>query len=248
MGSSRLPGKVLMDINGKPMLLRVIERAQAAQAPNLVVVATSTAKADDAIEDLAHENGFPCFRGSELDVLDRYYRAAQAHNAEVVVRLTADCPLHDPSVIDNVTNAFTNGTYDYASNTQPPTFPDGLDTEVFAMSALERAWEKAALLSEREHVTPYIRNHPELFKLHNVASEVDYSQLRWTVDEAADLEFVRAIYRHFASDAFGMAQIVKYLHDNPDLNKMNAQFQRNEGYQKSLREDGPSAHVGRQGE
>jgi spore coat polysaccharide biosynthesis protein SpsF len=237
MSSSRLPGKVLQDIAGQPMLMRVIRRAQQARSVDSVAVITSTQGEDDAIERLCQENGIACFRGSLDDVLDRYYQAAIYYQADFVVRLTADCPLLDPIIIDKVVQTFHQGTFDYVSNALECTYPDGLDTEIFRFGALERAWNEARLKSEREHVTAYIYNHPELFQLGSVRQEPDLSSWRWTVDTSRDLEFVRAIYNFFKREEFGMDEILKLLKAYPEVAQLNCGQQRNEGYQKSLQED-----------
>jgi len=237
MASTRLPGKVLVDIAGKPMLYQVASRARQARTLDLVTVATSDGQADDAVAHFCAEVGIPCFRGSENDVLDRYYQAVKRFNADVVVRLTADCPLLDPLVIDKVVQAFHKGDFDYVSNVLECTYPDGLDTEVFWRTTLERAWHEARLTSEREHVTPYIYKHPEMFRLGNVRNGHDLSALRWTVDEPRDLAFVRAVYSHFGTSSFGMQEVLDLLRERPELSCMNAGIERNEGYQKSLQED-----------
>lgn len=236
MSSSRLPGKVLADIHGKPMIGRVIERVRAAQTLDQIVVATTTGQEDDPLATLCSQIDVPVFRGSQADVLDRYYQAARQFNGEVIVRLTGDCPLIDPNVIDEVVRAFHNQNYDYVSNTLKVTYPDGLDTEVFSFAALHRAWQDARLTSEREHVTPYIYKHPELFRLGNVLNETDLSHLRWTVDELADLELVRTLYALLPVN-FRMQDVVSLLQAQPDLIQINAGIGRNEGYAKSLRED-----------
>ncbi|MCL5958534.1 MAG: glycosyltransferase family protein [Chloroflexi bacterium] len=239
MGSTRLPGKVLAEVAGVPMLWHVVNRARTARYVDLVLVATSREPADDAIAAFCARNGIECFRGSESDVLDRYYEAAREYQAEIVVRLTADCPLLDPEVIDDVIYSFREYPADYASNVRECTFPDGLDTEAFSFDVLEQAWREARLKSEREHVTPYIRNHPELFYLVDLHYDEDLSALRWTVDEPRDLEFVRAVYSHLgASSAFGMEEVLDLLRERPEISEINAGIGRNEGYQKSLREDG----------
>ena len=165
MGSTRFPGKVMTDLAGRPLLDHVVKRAQQAHMLTLVRVATSDCPADDIIAQFCKEEEIPYFRGSEEDVLDRFYHAAEHFSADVIVRLTADCPLLDPEIIDRVVKFFQSGEYDYVSNTRiEPTYPDGLDTEVFRYSALERAWREACLRSEREHVTPYIWKQPTLFR------------------------------------------------------------------------------------
>jgi spore coat polysaccharide biosynthesis protein SpsF (cytidylyltransferase family) len=238
MTSTRLPGKILADIAGKPLLYHVVSRARQARTVDLVVVATTDLPTDDPTQECCRSMDVPCFRGSEDDVLDRYYRAAEEFPAEAVVRLTADCPLLDPRTIDNVVRFFHKGGYDYVCNTMPPTYPDGLDTEVFRRESLTRAWHEARLQSEREHVTPYIWKQPGLFRIGNVANDTDYSKLRWTVDEPADLEFVRHVYAHFgATVRFGMTEILDLLMNRPEIQAINAGFERNEGYFRSLKED-----------
>ena len=238
MGSTRFPGKAMADLLGKPLLTRVVERACAIQGIKSVVVATTSAEHDHPLLELAQRCGVHAFAGSEEDVLDRYYRAARAFDAEVIVRLTGDCPLLDPDVSQRVLMRFQQGDVDYASNTVPPTFPDGLDTEVFSLATLERAWREASLTSEREHVTPYIWKNPDKFRLANVTNPVDLSALRWTVDEPQDLQFVCSIYDCLgARPVFGMADVLALLAKHPSLEDINSSFERNQGYQKSLWED-----------
>lgn len=240
VGSTRLPGKVLADLCGRPLLAQVIERAKLIRGLDRVVVATTTAERDRPLLELAGRCGAEAFSGSEEDVLDRYYRAAQSFGAETVVRLTADCPLLDPEVSGRVLARFRQGDVDYASNCRPPTFPNGLETEVFSFAALERAWSEAVLTSEIEHVTPYIWKRPQSFRLANVTSPVDLSALRWTVDEPQDLEFVRAVYGRLHREGappFGLAEVLALLEREPGLSNINLGFARNEGYAKSLRED-----------
>jgi spore coat polysaccharide biosynthesis protein SpsF len=240
MGSTRLPGKVMADLMGKPLLTRVIERASAIPGVQRVVVATTVAERDRPLLELARQCGAEAFAGSEDDVLDRYYQAACFFKADVICRLTSDCPLLDPAVSARVLRRFEQGDVDYACNTNPPTFPDGLDTEIFSFAALERAWREARLTSEREHVTPHIWKNPIKFRLVNVANDVDLSALRWTVDEPQDLEFVRAVYSRLYCEGvlpFGLADVLALLEREPDLRDLNAGFARNEGYAQSLRED-----------
>jgi len=200
-----------------------------------VVVATSMNPADDAIEEMCRKFEIPCYRGSEHDVLDRYYQAARVEKAAQIVRITADCPLIDPEVIDRVIRRFQQGDLDYASNAMVRSFPDGLDTEVFSFTALEQSWRGARKASEREHVTPYLRL--EKFRTANVENDprLSHFRYRWTVDEKQDLEFVRAVYRAFqGKGSFGMAEILKLLRDNPELETMNSEIVSNRGYYKSL--------------
>ena len=237
MSSSRLPGKVMEDINGKPMLYHVVKRAQKAKMIHLVAIATSEHSNDDIIESFCKENNIRCFRGNLDDVLDRYYQAAIHFGALVIVRLTADCPLLDANVIDTVIRTFSEGNFDYASNVLECSYPDGLDTEVLSFETLERAWREARMKSEREHVTPYIRNHPEIFRLANVSHADNISHMRWTVDEQEDLDFVRSVFKQLMHTSFGMKEVLDLLKKHPELSIKNAGFERNEGYLRSLRED-----------
>jgi glutamate-1-semialdehyde aminotransferase/spore coat polysaccharide biosynthesis protein SpsF (cytidylyltransferase family)/predicted dehydrogenase len=242
MGSSRLPGKSMAEIEGRPMLWHVIQRVKRASLVDRVVVATSVAPADDVIEKMCRENGVPCYRGSENDVLDRFYHAARAEKAAQVVRVTADCPLIDPEVIDRVVRRFQRGDLDYASNAMVRTYPDGLDTEICSFFALERAWHEATKPSEREHVTPYLRS--EKFRTANVENDSTafYQHYRWTVDEAADLEFIRAVYKAFREkENFRMKDVLELIEKNPGLGKMNSDIVSNVGYYKSLFEDARAA-------
>lgn len=235
MGSSRFPGKVLQDLSGHPMLWHVVDRVRRASTVDKVVVATTDHAVDDPIARFCEQDGIGCFRGSEQDVLDRFYRAAQANGADVVIRITADCPLIDPAIIDKVVARFERGDCDYASNAIRYTYPDGLDTEVFSFAVLERAWREASKPSEREHVTPYLRT--DKFHTANVESEIPVSpaRYRWTVDHPADLEFVRRVYEAFPRDAmFGFREIFELLKERPDLATIQAETITNEGYYKSL--------------
>jgi len=238
-GSSRLPGKVLEDIGGRPLLARVVERVQASTTCDAVVVATTTDVQDDLVVDLARQCGADTFRGSVDDVLDRFHRAAAEAGADVVVRITADDPFKDPEVIDLVARQLLDDSaLDYASNTLAPTFPEGLDVECFTFRALEQAWEQAELPSEREHVTPFIWTHPDRFALRNVASEHDFSHLRWTVDYPDDLDFARAVYERLAGrDMFNWHDVLELLEREPQLSAINAGHERLAGYRQSLAAD-----------
>lgn len=239
MSSSRFPGKVLKPLLGEPMLFRQIERIRRARGIDGLVVATSSDPSDQPLADACAARGIAAARGNLNDVLDRFLTAARPFAPEAIVRLTGDCPLADPAVIDAVIDRFRAGACDYASNVEPPTYPDGLDVEVVRMSALERAHRDARLPSEREHVTPYVRSHPDIFPRANVENPVDLSHLRWTVDEPADLLFVEEIYRRLypSNPAFAMADILELLDRDPKLADINAGFERNAGMAKSLAED-----------
>lgn len=239
MGSTRLPGKVLMELAGRPLLWHVLERARRVPGIDRLIVATTRQPADDAIEAFCRAEGCACHRGSEDDVLDRYHGAAQEAGATVVVRITADCPLLDPEVSGRVVEALDRNGCDYASNTLEQTFPDGLDTEAFTAAALDKAWREARLASQREHVTPYLWQNGGLFTLCAVKQARDLSALRWTVDRPEDLAFVRAIYGHLhrPGSVFHMDAILALLERHPELERINQGIRRNEGYEKSLRTD-----------
>jgi spore coat polysaccharide biosynthesis protein SpsF len=240
-GSSRLPGKVMSLISGKPMLWHVIDRAKRCIEVDSVVVATTAKEEDGVVKDLAEECGVGTFRGSENDVLDRYFEAAKANDADVVVRITADCPLIDPHIIDNVVRHYidNNDKYDYVGMGKPSRYPNGLDTEVFSFAALEKAWKEATLKSEREHVTPYIWKNGQIFRIGKVDLDRDLSSHRWSVDEERDLKLVREIHRHLYTEgqAFTMQDILELLSRMPELAKINEGIPSDAGYKKSLRED-----------
>jgi spore coat polysaccharide biosynthesis protein SpsF (cytidylyltransferase family) len=212
MGSTRLPGKVLADLAGKPLLGRVIERVRRARTIDQVVVATSDRPADDRVAGYCSSLGVGCFRGSEEDVLDRYYQAARLWPAGAYARITADCPLLDPGVIDRVVTAFAQNDCDYAANFLRRTFPAGVDLEVFTFATLERTWREASEPAEREHVTPYMRQGNR-FRLLGVENETDLSgNHHWCVDHPADLDFVRAVYADFADrPEFGLYDVLALL-------------------------------------
>lgn len=241
MGSTRLPGKIMKDIEGEPMLWRVIERVKAAKNIQDIIIATTENEADRQVIEFAQKRGVNVFAGSESDVLDRYLQAARFFgNPEVVVRITSDCPLIDPEILDRTIEFFLKNDFDYASTGRiQSTFPDGLDTEVFKFSALERAWQEAKLPSEREHVTPYIWKNPRLFKTGELKNEKDLSHLRWTVDEERDLDFVRTVFKNlYHSDRiFHFQDVLDFLKNNPELAAKNRDIIRDAGYFKSLKED-----------
>lgn len=239
MESTRLPGKVMKEIVGKPMLWHIIERLKKAKLLDNIMIATTDKEIDKPILKLAEDSGVDRYAGSEEDVLDRYYQAATKSNVDGIVRITADCPLIDPGLTDMVIRRYSMGDCDYATNGLVQTFPDGLDVEVFSYATLETAWKEAGWASEREHVAPYIRKNPDKFKLVNIESSVNLSHLRWTVDEAEDMEFVRQVYKYLYKEAqiFSMEDILELLRKHPNLEKINQGIPSNEGYDKSLRED-----------
>lgn len=237
VSSSRLPNKVLRPILGRPMLALQIERILRTQGIDKLVIVTSTEPEDDTIEQLCMTIGVECFRGSLNDVLDRFYQAAKLYKPNHVVRLTGDCPLADPEVIERLIRFHLNGNYDYTSNALEPTYPDGLDAEVMRFSILEKAWCEASSNACREHVTLFLYQNPQLFRIGIEKNLVDLSHLRWTVDELADFELVEKIYRKFylCHPHFAMQDILYFLEEYPELKTLNTIFKRNEGLEKSLR-------------
>ena len=222
MGSTRLPGKVMLPLLGQPVLSRVMRRAGRARTLDEVVVATTTRPDDDAIVALAEREGWPVVRGSETDLLDRYLLAARTHDAEVVVRITSDCPLIDPDVIDATVDAFHAADVDYASNTlEPPTYPRGLDVEVVSRPALERAGREDADPAWREHATPFVYRHPELFRLLRVPADDDHSDLRWTLDTPEDYRLISRIYEALDRDDFGWREALALVEANPSWTALN---------------------------
>lgn len=239
VSSTRLPKKVLKPILGVPMLLREIERVKHSKLINRLIVAMSDDLTDDPLEELCKKNSIWYFRGNLNDVLDRFYQAALTCHPDHIVRLTGDCPLIDPHLIDQLIRFYIDGNFDYASNALEPTFPDGLDAEVFSFYALEKAWKEAKLPSQREHVTPFIYNKSGLFRVGSFKGSHDRSKLRWTVDEPEDFVFVENIYQELYPDRpnFLTGDILRILEKRPELLSLNRRIKRNEGYQKSLEND-----------
>ena len=242
MGSSRLPGKVMKKVVGKPLLEHIIIRLQSCEKIDKIIVITSEEIENEPIKQLCNEINIDCFAGDEKDVLDRYYKAAiefDLNENDSVLRITADCPLIDPKIVDAVIEKHLVEGYDYTTNTLIRTFPDGLDCEVFKLSVLNEMWDNAKLKSEREHVTLYIKNNPENYKLGNFKQDDDYSNLRWTVDEKEDFILIKEIYEHLYDDEkiFLMEDILQLLDDNPSLLEINDMYERNEGLHKSLDND-----------
>ena len=238
MGSSRCPEKSLKDLCGKTLLERVIDRTQQCPSISKVVVATTVNVEDDKIEAFCKEKGVLCYRGSSDDVLDRYYMAAKTYGIDTIVRITADDPFKDPDVIEEIIHTFFQGHYDYASNTLKPTYPEGLDAEVFSFQSLERAWNEGSLPSEREHVTPYIWKNANKFRLINVTNSSDLSYLRWTIDHDEDFAFASEILRNLEDkNGFRTKDILAVLEKNPEIASINSGFVRNEGYLKSVHQE-----------
>jgi spore coat polysaccharide biosynthesis protein SpsF len=222
MGSSRLPHKVLKDLAGATVLDRVLNRMGRSRLIQETLVATTTEPADNAIVEHCERTGQKVFRGAEQDVLDRYYQAAKSTNADVVVRITSDCPLIDPEVTDATVRAFLDQRSDYTSNVRVRTYSRGLDTEVMTVQALERAWREGTKPYQREHVTPYIYENPGKFKLHGIENDADCSQHRWTVDTPEDLQLLRAVYAQFGGrDDFGWREVLELVEADPSLANIN---------------------------
>jgi spore coat polysaccharide biosynthesis protein SpsF len=238
-GSTRLPDKVMKNICGKPDLQWVIERVQRADKVDEVMVVTSIEKNNLPIVRLCADMGVRVYVGSEEDVLDRYYQAAKLVKPDYVIRITADCPLFDWNYLDEAIDMM-DGETDFLWQADED-FPDGLDLEIMTYEALEKSWKESRLLSEREHVTQYMRKHPELFRIKNYRCPIpDISHLRWTLDEEEDYEVIQRIYKHFIEagrENFNTGDILEYLCVHPEISEINAKYSRNEGLAKSLRND-----------
>lgn len=234
-GSSRLPGKVLRKIKGKTLLELYLNRVKQSRLIDKIVVATTTKSSDNTIGELAKNLGFDCFRGSESDLLDRFYQCAKKYKADVVVRLTPDDPFVDYQVVDRAIKIFNENKADFVTNHFDPTYPEGLDVEVYSIGALERSWQEAQLLSEREHVFPYIQNHQSQFKIINFRQESDYSHLRWTIDYECDFEMTKIIYDYLYDDnpIFLQDDILSVLEKHPEIAEINGHIKRKEGVNKT---------------
>lgn len=233
MGSTRLPGKVLMSVLGKPLLEYEFERLQRCHRVSRIVLATSTAPADDPVAGLGARLGASVFRGSEVDVLDRYYQAALLVGAKHVMRVTGDCPLLDPALCDQVVEAYFQTGADYLATS--PRHPEGLDCEVLSFAALEAAWRRSTATAEREHVTLFVRQRPEEFSVRELDAEEDLGHYRLTVDEPEDFWVVEQVLEHFQGDVrITFAQVRAFLDAHPEVLRHNAGIIRNEGLLKSL--------------
>lgn len=233
-GSMRFPNKVFADIDGKPLLWHVVNRLKYAGLIDDIVIATTTASKDDAIEAWCREEKIHYFRGSEEDVLNRYYSASLAYPSDIVVRITADDPFKEPAVIDKVVKKLVDESCDLVTNNFPPSFPEGLDCEAFTFGTLETMERQAADPFEREHVTQYVYHNPDRFRIGNVVSERPLSSYRWTIDNQEDYDMVKAVY---AKRAFGsggillMDEILEILKANPEIAQINSGVKRSAMYQ-----------------
>lgn len=238
MGSSRLPGKVLMLVDEMhPSLTYTINQLRACKLIDKIIVATTTNKEDDVISDHAIKLGIDIFRGDPEDVLSRYYHCAKKYSLSSILRVTADCPLIDPIIVDKGISIFLEKKYDYVTNTFPRTFPDGNETEIFTYASLEMAHLNAKLPSEREHVTPYFRNNKEKFSIFNFINTSDLSDLRWTLDYDVDLQLIRAIISKIKRKPIHMHDILQLFDKEPNLKEINKDHRPNEGYVRSLKQD-----------
>jgi spore coat polysaccharide biosynthesis protein SpsF (cytidylyltransferase family) len=238
MSSTRLPGKVMLPLATRPVVEQVFRQLSFSRSLRSTILATSVDPSDQPLVSWAETNKIVFYRGNLEDVLDRYYQTAQMAHADTIVRITADCPLIDPEIVDRVVDKLISGDWDYVSNTNPPTFPDGLDVEAFSFEALTEAWREAKLKSDREHVTPYIRRNA-YFKKYNVCSPKPYDCFRWTLDEPEDYSLLSVIYNRLydAEKPILLHDVLTLLDQNPFLGRINSRLVRNEGYLKSLLED-----------
>ncbi len=245
MGSTRLPGKVLIPILGRPMLLYIVERLRLVKEIDEVVVATSERPDNDAIRNFCKEHDVKCFSGSENNVLDRFYKAAKENRADVLVRVTGDCPLIDPDLVRKVVKEFlSKKKYDLFSIATGAgaseekfngyRYPDGLDAEVFSFEALETAWKDAKEQLEIEHVTPFIWLRPQRFKVDLFRSKTDYSKMRWVVDNEDDFKVIELIYNalYKKKPDFGIREVLDFFKQHPELLEKNSHFIGEEGYQE----------------
>ena len=236
--SIRLPNKVLELINDKPLIWHIIQRLKKCEMVEQIILATSYREEDKKLIKIANDCNILSFVGDEDDVLSRFHQAALKFNADPIIRITGDCPLVDPYLLDEMLGFYVENNYDYVSNTIIPTYPDGLDIEIFSFKSLVKAFNEAKLKSEREHVTPYIWNNPKIFLLYNYKNILDQSNYRWCVDEQPDLDLIRLIYSNFKPKfIFSFSDVIKFIESNPIISKINEKIKRNEGYQKSMKDD-----------
>jgi|TARA_B100000768_G_scaffold170310_1_gene176603 glutamate-1-semialdehyde 2,1-aminomutase len=229
MGSTRLPGKVMKQVNGMPLIEILLKRLSCSKLVDEIIIATTSNKNENILKDHVKKLGFEYSTGSQDNVLERFYDAAKNNNADIIVRITADCPLIDSSLVDEAVKCFIDGKYDYVCNTLPPTFPDGLDIEVMSFNALKNAFTKATDTNDKEHVTPFIRRDTSLKKF-NIKNKLDLSSYRWTVDELSDFEVVSNIFNHFSPNIdFSWKKVSNLYKDNPNLFSANKKIMRNEG-------------------
>ena len=232
IGSTRLPKKVFAEIAGKPLLWHVVNRLKKSRYLDSVSIATTVNENDDVIEQWASDNKVTCFRGSEENVLKRYYEAAKYFNSHIIIRITADDPFKDYEIMDRVIEKFISDKADFACNNNPPSFPEGLDIEVFSFEAIEKAFFNAETDFEREHVTQYFYKNQDLFKISTVENDTNLSHLRWTIDEDKDLEMARKVYEKLYQEnhTFRMDDILKLINEYPEIGLINDMVNRSSMY------------------
>jgi len=239
VGSTRLPGKVILKVGKKTIIEHVYSRVKKAKLINDIFVATSINIENLPLIKICSDNNIRIFIGSENDVLDRFYQLTKLIRPNHIVRITADCPMIDPEIIDLVIKEHLKSNADYSSNAINQSFPDGLDVEVFKFETLQKTWKEAKLKSEREHVTAFIYNNKNIFKIHSIDSNINYGNYRWTVDNKEDLIFFQTIYENLnkKNPFFGFQTILDFIEKNPSVKYINKDINRNEGYKKSLDND-----------
>lgn len=237
MGSTRLPGKILMKLNGVSILQSIIEQLHYSKTLDHIIIATTNKKEDDQVEEFARLYNIHIFRGSESDVLDRYYQCAKHFTVQHIVRISGDAPLIDPEIVDDVVNFYKENNFDYVNNFYKRTFPIGTEVEVFSFNTLEKSWKNATKPSEREHVTPYIYNNNDKFSLGNIEYKENLSELHWTVDRKEDLDFVKTIYKRIQKRPILLKDIISIIKEDPSILDINKNSNPAEGYLKSLLED-----------
>lgn len=227
MGSSRLPGKVLKEVNGKPLLLHQIERLKTCRWIDQLLIATTNDQQDNQIVEFCEKYNLAVFRGSENNVLERYYKAWEKFGGETIVRLTSDCPIIDAEIVDETIKYYLNNNFDYVSNTLERTFPRGLDTEVFSVDALKVSYNSAILERDKEHVTPYIYTNPDKFKMGSYKGQTDYSQYRWTVDTAEDFELIERLLNAYIGkeNELNLITAVNLMKENPVWFEINREIE-----------------------
>ena len=232
-GSSRLRNKVVAEIEGKPMIFYVIDRVKQIKSVEQIILATTQEKNDKILIEIAKQNSIGIFAGDSMDVLNRDYQCALQNNADPIIRITGDCPLIDPDIVEEMLEFYLKNNYDYISNRINPKYPDGLDVEIYSFKTLQMVEQNAKLSSERALVTTYITKNPKIFKIFSYENQEDLSDHRWTVDEQNDLEFIRKIYSIMKPKTnFSMNEIIEILVKNPELLKINLGIMRNEGHLK----------------
>ena len=237
MGSTRLPGKIMMKLNGISILESLLKQISYCTKLDGVILATTVNKEDDVIETFANDNSIDFFRGDSSDVLNRFYQCSKKFQVDNIVRITSDCPLLDPQLVDKVISLFFTKKYDYTNNFFKRTFPYGTEVEVFSFDSLEKTWKNAKLISQREHVTPYIYDNQNLFSIGYIENDVDISYLHWAVDRIEDLKFVRKIYQKIKKHPILLNDILRVLSKNPSFLNLNKDINPREGYEKSLLDD-----------